>query len=442
MGHTRRDIRARLYDELSEYAFGMTVTLASSYGAGNIQSSDQNLLANADNPAANQYRNIYIYRRNRVAGDQIRRGDALSVTSGVATLTHFGPNWTNTNDPDGELLVIDPDELNRMINTALDQLKVPCPIPLGHGPKDKDLQEADAMSWDDNATNLSTNTKQATATEVFRGARSLQHVLSADSGYTLPDTPVAIGDGRPGVVFAIGRVSSGTGGRVAVADGNGTEIDTALTFSEKRWVLARIYFNGTSNRQAQPKIGGQVSGDSLDWQSAWVVRRDEGHFGAEEALPSWLDERMDIIGIQHAEPIVASSDGGDVWLAGAMHWEELTEGEHYHFYRYEADANPYLIEIDRRYRSLLEDPLFLIVNCPYRAPYGVDNSLNDETTETDAPMDLILAQLKILLGERYPDRFGALADKGRIEKVDRTKHYANAQAKSASTGWGGAFRTP
>ena len=120
-----------------------------------------------------------------------------------------------------------------------------------------------------------------------------------------------------------------------------------------------------------------------------------------------------------------------------MKWEALKEGQDYQFFRNEADANPFGLQILNT--SLMEEPLFLVVECPYSAPYGLTVNFSAETDETDCPLDLLMGQAKILLGERYPQKFPGLAQLGVWEKVNILKGKRNPLPPKTS-GWRTAFR--
>ncbi len=443
---TRPQTRAALYDAIP--GLGFTIVLASSYGSGDIKSSDQKLLANADGATTRRYRDLHIYRPNRAAGDQHRIAGDLGISTAVATLAHNGPAWSNTSDTVGELIRLHPDEFNGVIERAADRLLHPNFVPLAHGPADSDLQGSGVTDWDDNDANV-TIQKQTTAAEVLRGARSLDVTLSGAGGSFYADAATDIGNNRGGFGWCLARLSTGTGGVFSLLDGSAALLSPpgALSFAERRWVLLRRHFPGAEGvRQWRPRFAGVDNGDQLDVQFIWLVNEGEKTF---RNIPSWLDKRFRVSGVRQAHLTQIDTD---IFLWDSVEWEDLKKDRDFKFHQYLGDANPYAVEIMDRGR--LAQPLFLTVDSPYSAPYGQDKALDDESTDCPVPLDLLVAQTMIEMAKDYNEVTGSdagipihdgepfpgLHSRGAAEKHRLLKGLYDLPTEPLFTGWGNVFR--
>lgn len=434
MGSTRTQLRAAVYRELDEENFGFAFTAEASYGTDEVESKDQRLLANADQVDPLKYKNMYQYRPLGTTNNQVRRSNRLSVAAGLATLSHHGPAWDVGTVTGVELLVMHPDELHAYFNQALDNAKLPGLIPLGLKLTDMDMQDSDATAqyWN---SNLSNATVAKQTSRVWRGARALAVTLTANSGYADADNLADVPTGKPGTSWTLARNQTGTGGYAALVDADGNVVNSTL-FSERRWCFVRNRFTASdSQRQMRPRIGGTASGDVVDVNWAWI--QSDTELSLTDALPSWMDDRFHITGLRMAIPRDAAHDDGDVWLADSCEIKELEEGEDYEFMRWEGDANPYAVRILKP--AFMENPLFAVVNMPYRAPYGEDKSMTAETTTTECPLPRFLAEFKLVLASRWKNRFGHIAAEAAATKLTSLKQHQQARAAPAAQGWGAGF---
>lgn len=428
----RPALRLAVYRDLDEEGFGFAIVGESSYGTGDIKSSDQRLLGNADQVDPNKYKNMYQYRPARSATDSVRRSNRLSVAAGVATLTHHGPVWTNQSDTQIELLIMHPDELHAYMNQALDNAKLQGLVPLGINIPDYDCQDSEATAPYWNNAQLTNATVAKQSTRVWRGARALTVTLTAANGYAQTDSAGDVAPGKPAIGWTIARNQTGSGGFAAVVDSDGNVLSTQA-FNERRWCLVRNIFT-PSVYQVKPRVGGTASGDVVDVNASWITGDDQVNLT--DSLPSWFDERFHVTGMRMLVPRETSNSGADVWLLDSCDVKELEEGEDFEFLRWEGDAEPYAVRILKRQH--LQNPLMLSINMPYRAPYGEDKSLSSETVGTECPLPRFLAEFKLVLASRWKQRFGHLAPEAAATKLTMAKQHQQARAQPVS-GWGTAF---
>jgi hypothetical protein len=406
MSSTLTVARRQFYDDLAGYEFGFNFTGINPCGAANTKTLDHRFMLGGTSAVAERFRGGHLFWPGSIAAERKRIADSLSVAAGVATLTHYGPDRTEVTLTDVEILSMDPDELIRMFGDALNGLKVDCFVPLGHGPTDGDMQKSLHADWDDTTATFE---KQTTASEVFAGARSGTLTLSAGGGYTQAATTYRMGSSKSGWMHAIAKADIGTG-IYRIVDSGGTTVQS-ISFSQESWLYMTKQFSLSSTQELiRPRLMGTDNLDQIDWQSAWFVKDGEYLFDA----PSWLGERDELRGLAVGRLGGAGPDD-DTYLAAGMQFDELKEGVDYQFIRRFADATPHQIRLLNK--GLISRPLFTIVACPYSAPYGVSAAFTAESDTTTCPLDLLLAQMKILLGERYGQRFPGLYDKGVTEKI-------------------------
>ena len=430
MSVSRLVARRQLYDDMAEEGLGFSFTAVTGYAATTITTADPRFMFGGAAASAERYRGGYIYRRLRAVGEQIRMANSLTNTSSLATLTHFGPDWSTLTDTDAEMVAMDPDELHRIFEDALDELMAPCPVLLAHGPADWDMQASTTGEWDAGLTNA-TFAAQTTSSEVFRGARSKVLTLTGAAGYTEADSLVRFGQGQQGSAYAIVKADIGTG-IFRILDQGGNTVES-VSFTQEQWLLIKKHFTlGADDEGARIRILGTDNLDAIDVQMAGVVRRNEPFF----YMPSWYTDKMNLKGVSRIASAVAGRET-DTSLAGSIQWESLSEGTDYQKVSAQADANPFGVQILNT--ALMNEPLFLMIECPYSAPYGVAAPFTAETDETDCPLDLLLAQVKILLGGRYPKKYPTLKAIGAAEKVAALKEQT-VPLPPRRSGFGRAFR--
>ena len=371
-----------------------------------------------------------IYRPDAAnASDFIRIAGNLTVASGL--IAHTGASYTDVTLGTESLEIwnkrhIDPtDAFVRVANDALEYLFVECMIPLYHGPTDAAMELASTTNWTGANSTLA---KQTTAAEVFQGLRSLSVTLTAASGYAESGL-VNMGQGEAGMSFAIAKADTGTG-IFRILDGSGNTIES-VSFTQEHWLFMKKQFTlDATDEQARLRLLGTDNSDQIDWGPAWIVRQREPYF----SLPSWLDERFKLKGVARAKFSQPGRES-DTWLAGSMELERLEEGVHYTYGVRQADANPNMIFIEPGARYLLEEPLFLIVDAPYSAPYGVASLLSAESDTTTAPLHLLIAKITELWGSSYAADFPGMREKGKDLLAQRLHPRVTALPKRPR--WGG-----
>lgn len=383
-----------------------------------------------------QYQNKILFRSDAsdLDVDGIRYGGAYSA----GAITIEGENYTDVTATDEFCEVWHHMELHpreqwaQMATDALDALKVRGRIPLAHGPADYDMQASATTAWP--ATNGSTSI-QVTASEVFMAKRSrLLTDGGAGTGYLQQLAAVRVGQARKAAFFTIAKSDAGTSQLVIRSvDATGAEAtEETVPFTQEAWLLLKKYVSFDADHEGWAmRIANATASGATDVQFAWGVNLDELDF----YLPSWIDHLTNVVGISVARPQARGRED-DTWLAGSIKYERLEEGVDFQFHRFAADANPHLITILKP--EWLKEPLFLELDMPWSAPYGVAVSFEDEDDTTGCPMPLFIAQMKILAGKRYPGLFPGLMAEGTAEKLNYLARNRNPRTPRDSS-WGGAF---
>ena len=383
----------QLLDEVD--GLGIKLTFAT-VTAGGCTTTDARINQMGADLATSRYAGRFI---SNASGD-VRSITTISVpASGVVTITHAGGDWTTNGSPStGYIRAIWPETLRSLSNDALGHIPGECFIPLYHGPTDADMQLAGVSNWSD--TNA-TSAKQTTAAEVLTAARSMSVTLSAGSGYTQGGL-VNMGQSERGTAFAIAKADTGTG-ILRVLD-NGSNTVESVSFSQEDWVFLKKSFTlGSDDEGARLRLLGTDNLDQIDWQGAWIVKTNQHYFN----LPTWIDERFKVKAVTHWRLLTAA--GTDAWLAADYEEERLREGIDYHLIVRQANANPSGVRIDASRADLMTEPLFLVVEAPYSAPYGVSAIFAADSDTNPCPPHLLVPYMKHLLGLHYPAVWPELA---------------------------------
>jgi len=419
--------RRDLYDRVP----GLGMNFTAGYAGGYVTTTDHRFVQAGSLAALERYRGGFLFRPDRAAGDQIRPISDISYGSGTLTITHDGPAWSNQTDTNVEVVALDPDLLLKIYNRGLRLLKNPNLIPLAHGPADWDLQASADADWDD--TNA-TFAKQTTVSEVFGSAkRSGSLTLSADGGYTQSAALTNMGRSTAGKLFGIAKADSGTGiGRVVDASGSTL---SSVSFSDEEWAYFGKRFDlGSAQKQVRYQLLGTSNGDQIDAQHLWFVKLGDPTF----YLPSWLHENATVLGVYRGHYDLPLADA-DCYLAGAVEVEKLIEGTVYRHYTYPGSAHPHIIRFEKEFMHLLEEPLFVGIEQPWSAPFGgVSAVFSTEASETDCPLDLLQAQVQILLYEEDPERFADRASIALPERAVWAQRFQNPEPEK-DTGWDSVF---
>ena len=392
-------------------------------------------LANTEWPVEKFRHNILFRPEAASAADFVRYAGQLTVASGL--IAHTGANYADTTITNEELEIwYDPDirpdtDILYLMQDALDYVKAQVMIPLRHGPASADMQGSAVDSdWTESGAS---DTVDATASEVFKGAQSLT-VTDSGSGNGYTQSALSpIGQGKGVSIFGIVKSDTGTSKLVAL-DGAGNE-QASISTTQEDWMLLmkHVQFDA-ADEQIRLRLQEVAASDAGDWQMAWFVKEDDYIFRL-----TYLSERQRVEGIAVGKPQVSGPEA-DTYLAGSMDFtERLEEGVHYKCYRPRADANPAYIQMLPKGYKYMREPLFLVLSAPYSAPYGAAIAFSAETDETDCPLDDFLAQCKILLAERWPAKFADAGKRGESEKETLLAQEPPV-LPATHNDWGGLFR--
>lgn len=386
-------------------------------------------LANSNFPT-NHFRNRIAYRGEAAtAADYERYLSTLTAATGLITITGSYADTTITSESveiwmDPEIRVST--HINPLLADAVSQLRVLCHVPLGHGPLDYDMQASGITNWPDGSTGT-TPAKQTTTTEVAAGARSLVVTDSGSGGGYTQSALYPLRANGDVNVFAIVKAATGTA-KLTVLDENGST-QAILSTTEEDWVLLwkRVTMAGAEKIRLRPSS--VAASDSGVWQAAWFARADDFHY-AISRVPGWITAPHHVVGLSIGWPQVSA--GTDAYHYGSMLFERLTEGVDYYCQRPSADANPTAIFLLKP--GLAQYPLFIDVSSPASEPYGVTAAFTAETDTTFLSKELLLAQAKILLGERFP-RYADQAQRGIKEKTQLLAQEMYPTKEPRPTGW-------
>jgi hypothetical protein len=391
---TYQEVRRQLFDELDGYSFGFNFT-ASGVTTTKVTTADprirDSLLANG------QYEGAYIVRPALSGADFAKiAGDTCG---GAGSICHTGSSWCNQGAcacTDFELMALHPTVFLNLANDALELEFVKWETPLVPGPTDPDMESTSAWDTTESGTTTAnaTVTKTTTASEVRRGARATKIVTSAADGYAQSN---GVRVRQSGTVFYYAVLRSDGTARVGLRDAGGTEID-AQTTTENQWTM--VYGNAViddDDETVHIRISGS-NGATITVDEVGII--PNGHTEIPLAVP--YDEPFKVDDISTVV-YTQSMRGGNAYNAASRQLRKLVEGSDYRYVRHEQDANPLWIEILKP--GLLSQPMVVNGNIPwsYFGGYSTDASASN------VPLHVIVRRIKLLLGQRYPERFPALA---------------------------------
>lgn len=429
---TLLDARRKLLKDVPE--LGKTHTLTA-LATGSITIGS---LANTNFPAT-KFRNAIAYRGEAASAADYRRYlGAYTAASGL--IVHTGANYSDTTVTNEEVEIwydpeIVPDiDVNQAFADAISQLRVLTRIPLAHGPIDYDMQASGVTNWTPNSG--TPFAKQTTQAEVFWGGRSGAFTDGGSGGDYTDSALYHLSSSAQVNMFSIVRADTGTSTLKAL-DGSGN-VQGSVSSTQETPVLMwkRVGFD-SADEQIRLRIEGTTVSAQGDWGPTWFVREDDYYFPLNR-VPGWIDSTHHITGLSVGRPRQAGSET-DTYIFGSMEYEELREGIDFYFQRQHADANPDACYVLKT--ALMSEPLFLTVSSPWSAPYGVTAAFSAETDTTGCRTDLLVAQVKLLLGERFPAKLGYLKEEGAKEKLRLISMMAGTPEQPRRTGWQkGMFR--
>ena len=128
-------------------------------------------------------------------------------------------------------------------------------------------------------------------------------------------------------------------------------------------------------------------------------------------LPEYIDKRFILTGIARAR----FRDNGaeaDTYMADSVEYTPLEKGVDYRFIARTADANPTQVWVAAQH---LSDALFVVVRCPYGAPYGVSTLFTGYTATNSVPVLPLVAAWKRRIGGYAPTHFPEAEGRGAEE---------------------------
>ena len=379
-------------DQLVDDVEGAGLKFTGTYTSSGLifTTTDPEPARGGDVTASTRFKGAFAFFPSATSANKIRQIVSHTTATGTATFTTTGPNYNATGTSVvGYLLFEHSDILRNYANDALEHSRVEVRVPLMHGPASGDMQ-GDDVDTDWTETNA-TDTVQTTSSEVFQNAQSLVVTDSGSAGGYTQSALERIGQGRTVTMFGIVKSDTGTSTLIAL-DGSGNEQDSVLTTQEEWMLLKKRVTFDAADEQIRLRLEGTTASAEGDWQAAWYVKEDVPMFSA----PAWFTERHRIIGIQRKTAMIAGSEA-DTWYAGSGEYVSLRGNDdpdpQYKVYRYGADASRWQIAILDK--SLLTEPLYILVDAPWSAPYGTDATFSSDTSTTNMPQDEFMAAWKV-----------------------------------------------
>lgn len=400
------DVLDQLLDEERKLGYKFTGSTTSS--AATVTSSDPELIKLGTSASADRFTNRYVWIPSAAAAaDQIRTVTSFAVSSGgVASFTfsedaNFGEALS---DKTMYVLFDHPTYFLNRTNDALDEIFAECAVPLRDGPASADMQGAN-VDTDWTETNA-TDAVQTTSSEVFQGAQSFVVTDSGSGGGYTVSAAQKLGQGRDIRVHAIVKADTGTS-ILQVKDASGNTQDSISVTQEDWTYLSKTVQFDSGEETFTIRLVESAASDEGDWQAAWYVKRDSTFF----QLPTWIDASFKISDVVRREHHVSGGED-DTWLATAYEDIRLEEGKHYRYIHRGADANPTAILLTKEGQRFIDEPIFVLVSCPYSAPYGVSATLSGYSSTTSCPSRLLVPYVMYLIGKDNRELFPDLEAKG------------------------------
>jgi hypothetical protein len=280
--------------------------------------------------------------------------------------------------------------IKALMNDALEFIPVECMVPLKHGPDDGDMQDSGTTSWTAASCTIA---KQTTAAEVLWGAQSTS-LTATGAGGSATSTTMRTKKGEVVQAFTILKADTGEF-TVRYLDQGATNLNEDVAVTEEDWTLVHKTISLESDDEGiAVSLIATSNNDQADVQASWFVKDSNNLF----ILPTWIDERFKLKAVSHGVMRFGAANAHQ-WVAAGIEYVTLREGDDYRFIARHADANPAWIElINSCWHS---DPVFLTVECPASAPYGVAAVFTTDASTTKVPLHLLTSYTKTLLGRRY-----------------------------------------
>lgn len=387
-----------ILEDIPEFGYGpFTIT---AIDAGDVKTNDPGLNQMGSNTATERFQNRWLFVPGAsTASDAVRSISTISVTSGVCTISHNGPNTgTSAVSQDAYILAISADEVLNMANRWLrTMIARHAPILLVHGPDDNDMQSSGVTSWPA-TSGITTNTKTTTSAEVYQGARALDLTNNAANGYSRSTLVNCPSNGMEAIGYFMALDESGGGASFILTDQSGNVIDQ-VDFSEKMFLFGRKQITlATTYTGVYLRLAGTGSSEEHIWQYAGIVFPNIQEF----RLPDWASRRYRVKQIVAGIPRTSAAVT-DTFYAGSLTYRPLTEGSDYELLFRQADVHPYGVRVLNSYWMTF--PLYVVGEATYADVYGGSATFVNYTDTTPAPRAELAAGVRTLIGKRYPKQF-------------------------------------
>lgn len=381
MGLTRAQLRQKLY--LRGWGLGFARTATAIPTAQKII-TDAVAFTNAA-AGDGDYKGFWMYRPGAATANQIREA---SATNDSGSLSHEGVAYSgDTTVLDYELIgLLHPDELNDSIRRANRLVYFETFVPFSLW-TDGDFAGtiSSPYDWAANATGT-TPTKTATQANNFRGFNSL---LLTGAGSVLTDVAYV----TPGDVLCHGGAAMGS-------DGNYLTTYSLLDVDNSNAVLETLnftsrHFQHFSRRTTIPSGCYRVKAKLETATNSifdYLFSHIEGIEGRQLQVPSWGSEKWRILGVGPAD--YGRQVGTRIYNARSQHITQWYEPKDWQLHPFTEEANPYHIQVNRR--DGLGDEDYWLHGL---RPFSDVSDLTDETTQTEAPEDLIIAACEYVIAE-------------------------------------------
>jgi len=337
----------------------------------------------------------------------------VSVSSSTLTLTFNGANATNQASTStvyllrpgftfAYLVALANDSLEELTTTMYEPVKS-IGDSLQGSAVDSDWSESGA-----------TDTVDTTATKLGSFGQQVLDVLDtgAGGGYTQ---------------MALSRIPQGTRGRLhglvqsitgtstlAIVDGSGNVQDSIGTTQMAEVYLGKNVSFDATDEQARLRLVQTTTAGEGYWTAAWFTRADQTVF----KLPSYLDARYKIDQVVRRVFHDAGTEA-DTWLADSYEDVPLSVNDDYYFSYRGADGSAPVVIFTERGKQYLGEPLFVVVNGPYTAPYGKSTVFSTLASTNPCPARTLSAYMVYLIGLRNPDAFPGYEGFGRARVAER-----------------------
>ncbi len=262
---------------------------------------------------------------------------------------------------------------------------------------DGDMQKSTDTDWTDIGS-PGTSAKATTDIRTPWGPRSY-HLIGTVAGDGTRSTSIPITANRRYCAFAIASNNVGTTRfQVTNMSGGGagslTGMPDALTHQEQQPQLFEYRFKigAPTARQIALNMTNDLSTGDTYWDQAWLYRVDDYKIN----FPSYISEGFKVDAILRGRPRYVTTS--QVWDAGSLVFETLTEGVDYELMFQHGDANPYAALFTGDFT--FEWPLFVQVRRPFFDIVASGAGFTADTDTFPGPTKTFIARLKKELLER------------------------------------------